>query len=176
MQLILISSRVIIPLELLRNFPCTPCRTIIQMLTISLYPPVVLVIITESLPLASFFFFFLPLHLRHLQLTSALDQLLFKWTMLHTSKKGMKNTGTSVLMARTVPVFFAALRIVERERGGTEGYTSALPKWTPMPASSSQLPSVCLTWCIGYHIFTFKIRGKSVIWALLTEVLREMVS
>lgn len=55
MQLILISSRVILPLELLSNFPCTPCRTIIQML---FYPPVVLVIITESLPLDSFFFFF----------------------------------------------------------------------------------------------------------------------
>jgi len=80
--------------------------------------------------------------------------------MPHTSKKGMKNTGTSVLMARTVPVFFAALRIVGQEHGGMEEYISALPKWTPMPASSSQLPSVCLTWCIGYHIFTFKSEGS----------------
>lgn len=119
---------------------------------------------------------FLPLHLRHQQLTSGLDQLLFKWTMLHTSKKGMKNMGMSVLMVRTVPVFFAALRIVEREHGGMEEYISALRKWTPMPASFSQLPSVCLTWCIGYHIFTFKSRRKSVIWALLTEFLRVMVS
>lgn len=70
--------------------------------------------------------------------------------------------GMSVLMARTVPVFFAALKIVERERGGMEEYISALPKWTPMPASSSQLPSVCLTWCTGYHIFTFKSRWESV--------------
>lgn len=84
--------------------------------------------------------------------------------------------GMSVLMARTVPVFFAALRIAEREHGGMEEYTSALPKWTPMPASSSQLPSVCLTWCIGYHIFTFKSRRKSVIRALFTEFLREMVT
>lgn len=71
--------------------------------------------------------------------------------------------GMSVLMARTVPVFFAALRIVGRERGGMAEYTSALPKWTPMPASSSQLPSACLTWCIGYHICTFKGSRKSVI-------------
>lgn len=77
-------------------------------------------------------------------------------------------------MARTVLVFFAALRIVEQEHGGMEEYISALPKWTPMPASSSPLPSVCLTWCIGYHIFTFKSR-RSVIRALLTEFLREMV-
>lgn len=71
--------------------------------------------------------------------------------------------GMSVLMARTVPVFFAALRIVGREHGGMAEYTSALPKWTPMPASSSQPPSACLTWCIGYHICTFKGSRKSVI-------------
>lgn len=49
--------KVILPLELLSNFPCTPCRTIIHMSTISLYLPVGLVIITESLPPAIFFFF-----------------------------------------------------------------------------------------------------------------------
>lgn len=80
--------------------------------------------------------------------------------MPHTSKKGMKSMGMSVLMERTVPAFSAALRIAEQGRGGMEEYTSVLPKWTPMPASSFQLPSVCLTWCTGYPTFTFKIRKE----------------
>lgn len=164
--------KVILPLEHLSDFPCTPHRTITHMLTIIPNWPAD----NNKVSPSAIFFLLLLLHLRHLLLTSAPDQPQFKWTMLHTSKKGMRSMGTSVSMARTVPAFFAALRIVGRGRGGTAGYTSASPKWTPTPASSSQLPSACSTWSIGYHISTFKSCRKSVISALLTEFLREMVS
>lgn len=114
-------------------------------------------------------FSFLPLmYLRHQQLISAQGQRRFKWTMRHTSKSGMKSMAMSVLMARTVQVFSAALRIAEQELGGMEGYIFALPKWTPMPAYSSPPPSVCLIWSTGYLTFTFKqAERKLMTWALL---------
>lgn len=62
----------------------------------------------------------------------------------------------NVWTARTVQVFSAALKTAEREPGGTEEYTSALPKWTHTHAYSFQRPSVCLTWSIGSPTFTFK--------------------
>lgn len=62
----------------------------------------------------------------------------------------------NVSMARTAQVSSAALRIAEREPGGMEGYTSALPKWTHTPVYFSQLHSVCLIWSTGCPTFTFK--------------------
>ena len=76
--------------------------------------------------------------------------------MPHTFKREMKNTGMSVWMARTVPVFSAVLKIAEQGLGDTGGYTSVLPRWTPMRGSSSPLLSACSIWFIGLAIFTYK--------------------
>jgi hypothetical protein len=62
--------------------------------------------------------------------------------------------GTSVWMARIVPVFSAVLKIVEQEPGDMGGYISALPRWTHMLESSSLLPSAYSIWFIGSPIFT----------------------
>lgn len=91
---------------------------------------------------------------RPLPLISAQDQQPFKWTMPRTFKREMKNMAMSVWMARTVPVFSAALKIAEQEPGDMEGYTSGSPKWTPMPGSSSPRPSACLIWFTGSPTFT----------------------
>lgn len=84
--------------------------------------------------------------------------------MPRTFKREMKNTGMSVWMGRTVPVFSAVLKIAEQELGDMGGYISVLPKWTPMHGSSSPLPSVCSIWFIGSPTFTCK-----EIWVLLTR-------
>lgn len=88
----------------------------------------------------------------------------------------MRNTGMSVWMARTVPVFSAVLKIAEQELGDTGGYISVLPRWTPMRGSSSPLLSACSIWFIGSPTFTCEEVWVLLTWVLLTKSHEEKMS
>lgn len=108
-------------------------------------------------------------YLRPRPLTSAHGQQPFKWTMPHTFKREMKNTGMSVWMARTVPAFSAVLKTAEQGPGDTGGYIFASPRWTPTRGSSSPLPSACSIWFTGSPTFTCKEVWVLLIWVVLTK-------
>jgi hypothetical protein len=64
--------------------------------------------------------------------------------------------GTSVWRAKIAPASSAALKTAERDPGGKEGFTYALPKLTPIREYFSQLLLPCSIWFTGLVIFTYK--------------------
>ena len=77
--------------------------------------------------------------------------------------------GTNVWTARTVPASSAALKIAAQGPGDMGEYTSALPRWTPMLASSAPPLSACSISFIGSPTFTCEEVWVLLIWMLFTE-------